>query len=112
GTESVDVDLGKPRFDVGKQVEIPLLGELWMMAALHQDLGAAQRDGFLDLFVYLIERDDIGIVVLLCAVERAKFAIDVADVGVINVPIDVVGADVVAVPAEIRGFGELTTAIG
>ena len=38
-----------------EQIQIPLLGQLRMMAALHQDLRAAQRDGLLDLAVQFLE---------------------------------------------------------
>ena len=88
--------LGKFVFDVRQQIEIPLLGQLGMMPALHQNLRAAERDGFLDLLVHLVERDDVGIVVLFHAIKRAELAIDVADVGVIDVAIDDVGDDLVA----------------
>ena len=39
--EAVDVDLRKLCFDVREQIEIPLHGQLGMMAALHEDLRAA-----------------------------------------------------------------------
>ena len=94
--EPVDVDLRKFAFDVREQIEIPLLRQLRMMPALHQNLRAAQRDGLLDLPVHLLERDDIGIVVLFRAVKRAELAIDVADVRVIDVAVDDVGDDLVA----------------
>src|SRR5438093_390892 len=45
--ETVNVDCRESRFDVAKQIQIPLLGELWMMAALHQDLRAAESNGLL-----------------------------------------------------------------
>ncbi len=41
GTEAMNVDQWKLRFNVPEQVQIPLLGELGMMAALHQNLRAA-----------------------------------------------------------------------
>src|SRR6266571_6019588 len=47
--ETVDVDLREFAFDVVQQVKVPLLGQLRMMSALHQDLRAAQRNRLLDL---------------------------------------------------------------
>src|SRR5258706_2877416 len=44
-TKAVDIDLRKFRFYVGEQIQIPLFGEVGMVAALHQNLSAAQRDG-------------------------------------------------------------------
>ena len=51
GAEAVDIEIREFAFDVGQQIEIPLFGQFGMMAALHQHLRAAQRDGFLDFFV-------------------------------------------------------------
>ena len=82
------------------------------MPALHQNLRAAQRDGLLDFAVHLIERDDVGVVVLFRPVKRAEFAIDVADVGVIDVAVNDVGDDVVAASVEILRLGQLAAAVG
>src|SRR6266545_7188297 len=46
--ETMNVDMRKFAFDVMQQVEIPLLAELRMMSALHQDLRPAERNGLLD----------------------------------------------------------------
>ena len=105
----------KPRklvFDVRQQIEIPLLREFGMMAALHQNLRAAERDGFLDFFVHLVKGDDVGVVVLFHAIEGAKLAIDVANVGVIDIAINDVGNKVVAAPVEILRLGELAATVG
>lgn len=37
-TESVNIDLREPRFDVRQEVQLPLLCEFGMMTALHQNL--------------------------------------------------------------------------
>ena len=58
------------------------------------------------------KRDDVGIVVLFHAVKRAELAIDVADVGVIDIAVNDVGDDVVAAPVEILRLGELAAAVG
>ena len=83
-----------------------------MMTALHQNLRAAQRDGLLDFLVHLVQRDDVGIVILFHAIERAELAIDVADVGVIDIAVNDIGDDVVAAPVEILCLGELPAAVG
>ena len=79
-----------------------------MMPALHENLRSAQGDCFLDLFVHLFARDDVGVVVFLGAIKRAEFAIDVADIGVIDVSVNDVGDDVVAAPAVGVLFCQLT----
>ena len=106
------LNLRKFVFDVREQIQIPLLRQLRMMAALHQHLRAAERDRLLDFFVHLVERDDVGIVVLFHAVKRAELAIDVADVRVIDVAVNDVGDDVVAATVEILRLGELAAAVG
>src|SRR2546430_10002776 len=47
--ESMNVHLRELAFDVGQQIQVPLLRELGMVPALHQDLGSAKCDGLLDL---------------------------------------------------------------
>ena len=62
------------------------------IAALHQDLVAAQGDRLLDLLVQLLARQDVGVGVARLAVEGAEVADRGADVGVVDVAVDVVGA--------------------
>ena len=109
--EAVNVHLRKLRFDVREQVEVPLLGKFRMMPALHENLRAAERDGFLDFAVHFVVRDDVGIVVTLDAVERAELAIHVANIGVIDVAIDDVSDDVVAASGVSRGLRQFAAAM-
>jgi hypothetical protein len=44
-----------------QQIEVPLLRELGMMPALHEDLRAAQRHRLLDLPVHFLEGDNVGV---------------------------------------------------
>ena len=83
-----------------------------MMPALHQNLCPAERDGLLDLAVHLIVRDDVGVGVLFRPIKRAELAIDVADVGVIDIAVNDVGDDFVAAAVEILRLGELSAAVG
>ena len=75
------------------------------MSTLHEDLRAAQREGFLDLLVNLGVRDHVGVRGLFPPPERAEFTVDVADVGVIDIPIDAEGDDLIAAPLEGVGLG-------
>jgi hypothetical protein len=61
-------------------------------------LHAARRRQLVKFPVELIERNDIMIVVFFGAIKSAELAIDVADVGVIDVAVDDVGDDLVAPP--------------
>ena len=105
--EAMHVEAGELGLDVCEQIEIPLLRQLRMMPALHENLVATERDGLLDFFVQLVERDDVGIVVLLRAIERAELAIDVADVRVVDVAINNVGDDAIALAAVRRAAMQL-----
>src|SRR5213596_3117978 len=110
-TETVNVHLRKFAFDVVQQIEIPLLAQFRVMPALHQNLRAAERDRFLDLLVDLLVRDDVGIVVPLSAIKGAEFAIDVADIRVIDVAINDVGDDLIAATVVGALLGELTAPV-
>src|SRR5256886_17418459 len=68
-TEPVDVDLRKFLPDVRQQLQIPPHRKFRMVPALHQYLRAAERNSFLDFLVDLLVGDDVGVVVLLSAVE-------------------------------------------
>ena len=81
-----------------------------MDAALHQDAGAVERQGLLDLAADLLERQQVALGVARLAVEGAEPALVDADVGVVDVAVDVVGRDrgiVEAVPHLVRGEAEV-----
>src|SRR5882672_7707199 len=82
-----------------------------MMPALHQDLRSAKRSRLLNLLIDLIEGDDIGIVVLFDAIKRAELAIDIADIRVIDVPINDVGDDIVTSSIISLCLGELPSSV-
>ena len=69
-----------------------LLG-IGMEAALEQDAGAAEFEHLLDLFVNLFEGQDVALFVSNGAVKRAKRTIFGAEVGVIDVAIDLIRGD-------------------
>src|SRR3989442_1846884 len=110
-TESMDVDLRELAFDVRKQVEIPLQRQLGMVASLHKNLRAAEGDGFLDFLVDFIVGDHVGVVVAFHPVEGAEFAVNVANVRVIDVPVDNVSYDLIPPPLVRVAFGEVTSAV-
>src|SRR6266404_3429704 len=111
GTEPVNVHLGEAGFDVRKQIEVPLLCQFRMMPALHQNLCAAERNGLFDFLIDFIEGDDISVGVLLRAIKGAEFAVNVANIGIINVAIDNVGDYFVAAPGIGIGLCELPPSI-
>ncbi len=56
--------------------------------------------------------DHVGVVVARDAVERAELAIDVADVGIVDVAVNDIGDDLVAAALIRIGAGESAAAIG
>ena len=111
-TEAVDVDLREFAFDVRQQIQIPLQRKFGVMAALHQNLRSAQGERLLDLAVHFVEGDDIGVCVLFRAIKGAEFAIDIADIGIIDIAINNVGDDLVAAAVVGVGAGQLAAAVG
>ena len=110
--KAVDVDRRMIRPDVLEQVEVVIDAELRMMAALHENLRAADGFEFLDLCADLLGREDVAVVVALGPHEGAELAVDVADVRVIDVPVDDVGDDLVAVTVVGRALALAAARVG
>ena len=109
--ESVNVDLRKFVPNVREQVQVPLLVELRVMAALLQDLRATERDRLLDFLVDLVMGDHVRVVLFFRPPKRAELAVLVANVGVVDVAVDDVGGDVVAAPVVGVRLGQAAAAI-
>ena len=68
-----------------------------MQAALHQNAGAAESDGFVDAFADLVDRMDVSVRFPRPSIKRAECADDVADVRVIYVAVDDVGDNITGI---------------
>ena len=90
--EGVQVDRREVRPQVAEHVLVPVQLERRVHPALEQDLVAAEGDGFPDFLVQLVAGQHIGVGVAGLAVEGAEVAHGGADVGVVDVPVDVVSA--------------------
>src|ERR1051325_5451084 len=66
-----------------------------MQAALHQYPGSTECDGFIDLLINLVKRSYICVGCTGSPVKRAECAHNVADIRVIDIPIDYVSDDIV-----------------
>jgi hypothetical protein len=88
--EAVNVDGWKVASYVSQQFLIPLQLEAWMQSTLHQDLIPTQRHSLADFGQKLFAWQDIPLGTLGRAVERAEVTNGGANIGVIDVPIDVV----------------------
>ena len=78
--------------DVAEQLLVPLQSQMRMQSALHEDLVAAQRHGLADLLEQDVAVEHVGVGVVHLSIEGAEIADGGADVGVVDVAVDVVRA--------------------
>ena len=86
-----------------------------MQAALQQNSIAAQLDHFLDLFVNRFEGQDVTVLGADRTVERAEGTVFGAEIGVINVAVDLVGRDArigFAAAHLVRGHADADQVVG
>jgi hypothetical protein len=102
----VDVDR-VVALDVAHEIQIPLEGDVRVVAALEQDLHAAYGLALVDLGADLLEAQDVPLGVPGAAIERAELAVGDADVGVVDVAVDDVGDRVLRVLAPPLVVGQL-----
>src|SRR5437763_1829934 len=82
--------------DALQKIDIPPEWQFRMMSALHQDLNPARRRKFIELPIDLLQRKHIMIFIFFGSIKRAEFAVNIADICVINVSIDNVSDDLAA----------------
>src|SRR5918999_1106280 len=86
--EGVEVDL-VAGLDRGEEILVEFDAEIWMVPALHQERRPADRERLLDLLEDDRLREEVALApVSRTPVEGAKVAIRMADVGVVDVPVD------------------------
>ena len=95
----VQLEVRIARLHAAEQVLVPRDRQVGVVAALQQQLVAAERDRLVDLAVDLVEAEDVAVGVPDLAVERAEVAARDADVGVVDVAVDDVGDDAVGMLA-------------
>src|SRR6266550_2556368 len=110
-TESVNIDVRILFADVPEKSDIPVEPQLRMMPPLHEDLNTAHGRKFVQLLIELFEREHVMIFIALGAVKRAEFAVNVANVRVIDVSIDNVGYNLAAAPVVAFRFGQIAPSI-
>jgi hypothetical protein len=91
GREAVDVDLREAGLDVPEKFLVPLERERGMEATLEEDLISADGDHLRDLVHQHFPVEDIALGMLRRPVESAEITHRRADVGVVDVAVDVVG---------------------
>ena len=108
----MDIDVRELLPDVCEHAEVEIDAELRVMPSLQEDLHAPVVAQFLEFLVELPKGEDVAVLVAFSPVKRAKLAVDVADVGVVDVSVDDVGDDLVATPAVGRAFGQFAPGVG
>ena len=106
--EAVDVDLGKVPLDVLEQFLVPLEGKRRMQPALHQDLVAAKGQRLPAFVEQDLTVEHVALGVLRGPIEGAEVTDGRADVRVIDVAVDVVGAKRLGMEPAGHGVGSAT----
>src|SRR3954469_6636555 len=83
-----------------------------MVPALHQDLNPAHGGKFVEFLVELFAAEDVMVLVLFRAVKRAKLAVNIADVGVVDVAIDDVSHDLTPMIVVAGGLRQIPARVG
>jgi hypothetical protein len=104
--------VGILRLDGPEQFLVPLNRRIGIVAALQEQLVAADGDRLVDLAEDLLEAEDVAFVGADVAVERAEVALRHADVGVVHVAIDDVCDDAVGVFLQADAVGQLAEQCG
>ena len=94
GDSACSLKSGIPRLDGAEQILVPRERQIRVVAALQQQLHAAERAIVSSIFLEdLLEAEDVALGVPDRAVERTEVAARHADVRVVDVAIDDVGDD-------------------
>ena len=105
GREGVHVQTRELLLERAQKVLVPLQGEIGVVATLHEDAGAAEGQGLLDLGVERLFRVQVSLGVARIAIEGAEGAAHDADVRIVDVAIDDVGHDRLRVQAATHQVG-------
>ena len=102
----MDVQAGPGGTHPAQQVFVPFQGQVGMVPALQQDLGAAQAQGLVDLPGHLLAGDDVAFAGFGRAEEGAEAAGADADVGIVDVAVAHIGDDGLGMQAQAHGVGQ------
>ena len=105
--QRVQLERRIPLLDGAEEILVPLDRQVGVVAALQQQLHAAERDRLVDLPEDLLEPEDVALAEPDRPVERAEVAARDADVRVVDVAVDDVGDDPVRVLARADAVGQL-----
>src|SRR5206468_9236901 len=98
-TESVNFYVWISFPDVLQKIDIQWERQFRMVPALHKNLNSARRRKLVEFLVNLLERKHIMILVAFRPIKRAEFAVNVADIRVVDIAIDDVSHDLASAPA-------------
>ena len=107
GDSACSLNAGIALLHRAEQILVPLDRQIGIVAALQQQLHAAERDRLVDLAEDLLEAEHVALARSDRPVERAEVAARHADVRVVDVAVDDVGDDAVGMLARADAVGEL-----
>ena len=106
GDSACSLNVGIALLDRAEQILVPRQRQVGIVAALQQQLHAADGDRFVDLPEQLVEPEHVALGRSDRPVERAEVALRDADVRVVDVAVDDVGDDALGMLAGADAVGE------
>ena len=97
---------------VREQIGVIVDCQTGMVPALKQHLDSSGSGEFIQLLIHLLMGDDIAVGLFLRAVEGTELAVDIADVRVVDVPVDDIGDDLIPLPVKSIGSCQHPAMIG
>ena len=104
--ERVQLERGIALLDAAEQILVPRQRQIGIVAALQQQLHAADGDRLVDLAEELVEAEHVALRRSDRTVERAEVALRDAHVRVVDVAVDDVGDDALGMLARADGVGQ------
>jgi hypothetical protein len=83
-----------------------------MVTSLKKNLNASLRCKLIQFPVNFLEAQNVVVIVFFGPVESAEFAVNIANIGVVDVAVHNVGDDVIALAGVGAGFGDFAPAVG
>ena len=91
--KAVQVDFGITGFQRAQEIFVVVDLQIRVQAALQQDPGTAEGQHFVDFLVNVFEGKDVALFVAEGAIERAERTVFCAEIGVVDVAIDLIRGD-------------------
>jgi hypothetical protein len=103
--ERVNVNLRKSLLDRAQEIDVPIQRQVRVHPTLHQNLRATDVGELLDFLQQHVAIQRVGVILIAIAAEGTERASGGADVGVVDVAVDHICANRIAVHVPAAGVG-------